>query len=105
MARKAAIPRMHDLDDLILGSQVAEICGVSRAAVTNWFKRGTKGVPEPLVVIVSESGDHTTPLYSRKAITEWAATRIESIKQRGDRLLAQLEQVERTIGAAGVHKK
>lgn len=59
--------RMIDVDDIVTPSEIADMLGVTRAAVSNWTKRReTTGFPEP-VKALSLGG-----LYSRTEVEEWA---------------------------------
>jgi predicted DNA-binding transcriptional regulator AlpA len=51
-------------EGLVSPSDIAEIAGVSRGAVSNWRKR-TKTFPEPV------AGTPSKPLFSRGEVTEW----------------------------------
>lgn len=51
-------------EGLVSPSDIADIAGVSRGAVSNWRKR-TKAFPEPI------AGTPSKPLFSRGEVTEW----------------------------------
>lgn len=51
-------------EGLVSPSDIADIAGVSRGAVSNWRKR-TQAFPEPV------AGSPSKPLFSRKEVTDW----------------------------------
>ena len=65
-------------EGLVSPSDIADIAGVSRGAVSNWRKR-TKTFPEPV------AGTPSKPLFSRAAVLEWlerhaSKTKNESVR-------------------------
>lgn len=69
---------LHELDDLIGGSEVARMAGLTTAAVCNWAKRKSDDVPKPIVTPPGASG----PLYSRTAVAEWLMDRADEREKR-----------------------
>lgn len=57
-------------DDLVGVAEVAELAGVTKAAVANWRARGTSGFPGP--VADTKSG----PMYRRGEVMEWLSSRV-----------------------------
>lgn len=55
-----------DLADLISPADIAEECGASRPAVSNWVAR-YPDFPSPLTTVAQGH----TPIYSRKAVLDW----------------------------------
>lgn len=55
-----------DLDDVVATSDIAELCGATKPAVSNWIARYAD-FPRPLAVVARG----TTPLYSRRAVVDW----------------------------------
>lgn len=55
-----------DLADLVAASDIADLCGATRPAVSNWAAR-YPDFPRPLVVVARG----TAPLYSRRAVIDW----------------------------------
>lgn len=67
-------------EGLVSPSDIADIAGVSRGAVSNWRKR-TKTFPEPV------AGTPSKPLFSRKEVTDWlerhaSKTKNESVRPK-----------------------
>lgn len=67
-------------EGLVSPSDIADIAGVSRGAVSNWRKR-IKTFPEPV------AGSPNNPLFSRRAVTDWLEsharkTKNESLRKR-----------------------
>lgn len=60
---------MWDLDDLVAPSDIAEMFGTTKSAVSNWISR--YGDFPPPLAIVSRG---CTSLYSRQAVIEWRAS-------------------------------
>lgn len=58
----------HDLDDLILSGDIADMLGVGQPAVSNWKARH-EDFPAPLKVMGGR-----TSLYSRIEVIEWYRT-------------------------------
>jgi type I restriction enzyme M protein len=56
-------------DDLVGVAEVAELAGVTKAAVANWRSRGTSGFPAPAAD--TKSG----PMYRRSEVVQWLSTR------------------------------
>ena len=63
---------MVDTKDLVCSTDIAEMFGVTRSAVSNWAAR-TSGTPFPEPVARIGMG----PLYSRKAVLAWYRARHE----------------------------
>ena len=60
---------IHNADEgLVSPSDIADMAGVSRGAVSNWRKRADD-FPAPI------AGTETKPLFSRKAVTTWLESR------------------------------
>jgi len=57
--------KLHDLEDLVGVSDIADFAGVGKAAVSNWTERDL-GFPEPLLVI-----SKSIPIYSRLEVALW----------------------------------
>jgi hypothetical protein len=55
-----------DLDDLVAVTDLADIFGVGKPAISNWRAR-YQDFPRPLVAVSRGN----TPLYSRQAVTDW----------------------------------
>lgn len=76
--------RTWDLDDLAGVSELAEEHGVVRAAVVNWRRRHAD-FPEPLIVL------STGPVFSRRQVCAWQATRPERNLRIRDAMTATKE--------------
>jgi hypothetical protein len=57
-----------DTNDLVGVSDIAEILGVTNAAVSNWKERDSSW-PKPVIVL-----SKSIPIYSLKAVIQWAVT-------------------------------
>lgn len=89
--------RMHDLDDLIGSSDVAEIYGVTRSAVSNWITRaGEAGwdhavIPMPLAYVGSR------PLFSRTEVAEFRQKYTQKMVDQLDHQIAALAKQRRKL--------
>lgn len=63
-----------EVQGLVSPSDIAEIAGFSRGAVSNWRKRKS-GFPDPV------AGTATRPLFSRKDVLEWIAGHSEDLAE------------------------
>ena len=63
---------MFDLDDLIDAGEVASVLHLARRQAVSTYRRRYDDFPEP--VLTKNSGK--CDLWSRRAITAWAATRV-----------------------------
>lgn len=59
-----------DLNDLVATSDLAQIFGVGKPAISNWIAR-YDDFPEPLLTVAGGS----TQLFSRKAVVTWHGRR------------------------------
>jgi type I restriction enzyme M protein len=59
-----------DLADLVAASDIAEMCGVGKPAVSNWIAR-YPDFPQPLVTVARGM----THLFSREAVLDWYGRR------------------------------
>lgn len=92
---------MNEPVRLYASRDIAEACGVTPAAVTNWRTRG-KPIPEPAFVLVrSHRNLRDVPLWTEEQFAEimaWHASRVsgsaEILRARGEALIAQAEAVE-----------
>lgn len=66
---------LWDLSDLVSSADIARMCGVGRAAVTNW-KRRYADFPKPLATV----SDGEITLYSRTQVTDWWVARKAPIR-------------------------
>jgi len=85
-----ARPDLIDPEDIVGIGEIAEIAGVSTAAVANWRTRA-RGFPEPL--FVKKAG----PFFSRRAVRGW-------LKRRQDqrtRMVTTMAKVIATINLKG----
>lgn len=55
-----------ELSDLVSPADIAEECGVGKAAVSNWISR-YPDFPRPLVTVAKGY----TQLFSRRAVIDW----------------------------------
>jgi len=64
---------------LVAPSDIAELAGVSRAAVSNWRKREGLNFPKPV------DGSATRPLFDKEAVIAWLAQQGKTIDRSTDR--------------------
>lgn len=77
----------HSDDGLVSPSDIADIAGVSRGAVSNWRKRD-KDFPAPV------AGTLSKPLFSRAHVTEWLVRRAPGADMEAARLKATGAEME-----------
>jgi hypothetical protein len=79
---------------LVAPSDIAEMTGVSRAAVSNWKKRNDD-FPEPV------AGTTTKPLFDRVAVVEWLTSRgYQVARDHGEqRLWAELNELRNSFNS------